>query len=343
METTASESWCSRQIPKGKIISKFAWQVVTVLCLVTLIDSIIAHENRWWNLSFQDDCENEFILSIYVRTGMCYTSSAVDLSFTECLPWRKPAIWESIDRDTGKDTSRDAKFLFPTVEGLLAALLGIASVQVIVCGLSWRHPESMKGKFRQYLLAFLCTLFFIASYAAGHIGSNSSVTDIGTWDYYHDCSNNISYPAIGYWGNLFAFIFNFVALVILLYPAKFWCFHFISAQEERNAHVVGEIEMADLTRDSSVQYADIAVDEHSNKDDFSLGDTSLNLDVDKGTTGEKKSSFGRSNGGINDVCLNTAKKNDDEFVDVIPSDIIFRRDINKYELCISDGSNVGEI
>lgn len=257
-----SESWCSRQIPKGKIISKFAWQVLATLCILILIQSIVAHEDRWWDLTFQNGCENEFHLVVDVRSGMCYSSTAVGTSFTECLSWEKEEVWEEIDSVTGRNTQRDAKYYFPIIGILLSILLGIAALQVILCLLSLRHPESMKGKFRQYFLTALLVCYLLIAVGVELVGSDTDVTRTSTWKNYHDCTDTASYPLTAFWANVMAKIFCIIALIIVLYPAKFWCFQFISPQEQRVVREDDkEIAMVSLSRHPSIQYEEVVVEE----------------------------------------------------------------------------------
>jgi hypothetical protein len=248
---------------RGVILSLFAWQVATLLSFLGLLFSIVCHESRWWYLDGTGNCEHEFIIGIYVRQGMCFTETAADLTYSTCLRWSDKAVWKEADMISGSDTQTDARIKFPLMARFIQVMIGLSAILIIICLFSLRHPTSRKGIVRQYLFAFFAGIFMLFSYGNGHMGSTLSVTETSTWSTYHTCDQTASYPLGAYWANICALTCVGIAAFLTLWPSKFWCFHFVSALEEQgidnteNAHA-REIAMVEVTRVTSVRYADIS-------------------------------------------------------------------------------------
>ena len=164
-----------------------------------------------------------------LQFGMCQTSASQKSTQdnSDCFAWDDSEKWGEVDANSGVNTDRAVKQVYPAILRMTYALVAMMGFQVLVCFYQWKE---MKQSIWIQRFVFLSTFsYWLIGISISGISGNTSVTDEETWKYTNNCTNSVSYPGIG---NIllitFGTIVTYVAMFVVNFPEKIWCVDRIS-------------------------------------------------------------------------------------------------------------------
>ena len=158
-----------------------------------------------------------------IQIGMCHTSESQKATqdSSDCIAWDDDAGWEEVHAQSGVNTDRAVRHVYPAILGMMYALVALMGLQLLVCLYQWM---AMKPNIWIQRFVLGSTFgFWVLSVAISGISGSTTVADDQTWKYTNTCSTSQSYPGIGSILVVsFSSVVTYVAVFVVNFPEKIW-------------------------------------------------------------------------------------------------------------------------
>lgn len=203
-----------------KMLSGLGWVIVMLITACLILVNSVTVTSPWWGIDFTGDACSERFYVLWLRWGMCRTSSSQEINIQDCIAFQDTDAWEEVDRQSGSNTDQARKVIYPSILLMNSISLGLLGIQMIVCMVQWK--QMYHHMLPQRLTMGLSTAWLFLTYGSQTIGYDTYINRASTWEYTTDCTDDMSYPGVGFAvANSFGLIFFIFLYIVLNYPTSF--------------------------------------------------------------------------------------------------------------------------